>query len=70
MPMLLDGPGPQGTPRPRSFQEWLSTSLRQATHHYKAAFVTLARQNQADVPRVALAWCVTRKADGGVCRAD
>lgn len=53
-PALTDGP--QSLPRPRSFEEWLSASLQQAIHHFKAAAVALARQDQVDKPRAALAW--------------
>lgn len=55
-PLCLTG-GPQGgLPRACSFDEWLSTSINQAAHHYKMALVSLARQNQVDMARLTLSW--------------
>lgn len=41
---------------PGSFEDWLRTSVRQATHEYKAATMTLVREQRIDTCRVALCW--------------
>lgn len=43
-------------PRRAIFDEWLSTSVRHATHHYKAAVLSLARQNEMDLERAPRGW--------------